>query len=89
MRLERLVRVFFWGTLLAFVGLNVFLLNSAVFDCMLAGLLGSYYNTNGGVSFMLLFAVPSTVVIYIILKSFINSIKELMHQAPQPKAHHF
>ncbi len=81
------------------VGLFVFLLNSVVFDCVLVGLLGSYYNTNGaipgmppppvaliiGVSIMLLFAVPSTVVIYFILKRLINSIKESTHQAPNLK----
>lgn len=78
------------------VGLIVFLLNSVVFNSVLAGLLGSYYNTNGaipsmppppvaliiGVSIMLLFAVPSTVVIYFILKRLVNSVKELTHQAP-------
>jgi len=78
------------------VGLIVFLLNSAVFNNVLAGLLGSYYNTNGaipsmppppvaliiGVSIMLLFAVPYTVVVYFILKRLINSIKEPTHQAP-------
>jgi hypothetical protein len=70
--------VLLWGSLLVLVGLIVFLLNSAVFNSVLAGLLGSYYNTNGaipsmppppvaliiGVSIMLLFAVPSTAVIY-------------------------
>jgi uncharacterized membrane protein YjjP (DUF1212 family) len=95
MRLERLVRALFWGTLLVLVGLNVALLNIIVFDCVLAGLLGSYYNTNGipsmppppmalfiGASIMLLFAVPSTVVVFFILKRFINSIKELTRQVP-------
>jgi hypothetical protein len=87
------------GSLLVLVGLIVFLLNNAVFDSVLAGLLGSYYNTNGaipsmppppvaliiGVSIMLLFAVPSTAVVYFILKKFINSIKEPAHQAPNLK----
>jgi hypothetical protein len=96
MRLERLARVLLWGFLLVLVGLIVFLLNSAVFNSVLAGLLESYYNTNGaipnmspppvaliiGVSIMLLFVVPSTVVVYFILKRLINSIKGLTQQAP-------
>jgi hypothetical protein len=95
-RLERLVRVLLWGSLLVLVGLIAFLLNSAVFNNVLAGLLGSYYNTNGaipsmppppvaliiGVSIMLLFAVPSTVVVYFILKRLINSIKNQRNKTP-------
>lgn len=101
--MERLVRALLWGSLLVLVGLFVFLLNSAVFNNVLAGLLGSYYNTNGaipsmppppvaliiGVSIVLLFAVPSTVVIYFIVKRLINSIKGLTHQAPQSRPHSF
>jgi len=37
-----MVRVLFWGSLLVLVGLIVFLLNSTVFNNVLAGLLGSY-----------------------------------------------
>ena len=94
-----MVRALLWGLLLVLVGLIVFLLNSAVFNSVLVGLLGSYYNTNGaipsmppppvaliiGVSIMLLFAVPSTVVVYFILKRLINSIKEPTQQDPNLK----